>query len=305
MGLTPEQLTAFDEQGFLLIEDALKDEDLDPVIAEYEAYVGELARALYAGGRISRLYEDEPFERRLAKVCAEDEESYRASDAFIDIMHFRGKATFDFLRNERLVELMEGILGPAIICSPIQHVRAKLPADEARDLNSHIAPWHQDAQVHTEEADPHFILTVWLPLCDATSENGCLQIVPGVHKREIVYWSEGFGISEANMPEGEVLTLPMQKGSVLFLHKLTPHGSGPNRTDEIRWSLDLRYQKTGTPTGRSCYPDFTVCSQTHPDSVLRDHAEWDLRWREALTENAEKVGRKTRPEGPVRQEVVL
>ena len=236
-------------------------------------------------------------------MAEEDAETYHASDGFIDIMYFRGKATFDFLRNERLVRLIEGILGPEIICSPIQHVRAKLPSDLANGKNSHVAPWHQDAQVHTEEADPHFILTVWVPLCDATPENGCLQIIPRVHRREIVYWSEGFGISEENMPAGEVLTVPMKKGSVLLLDKLTPHGSGPNDTDRIRWSMDLRYQKAGTPTGRSCYPDFAVLSRSNPSSVLADHSEWDRLWREALEEYPQKVGRKTRPEGPASQKV--
>ena len=304
MELSAQQLEQFNRAGYVVVEDALRHEDLDPVIEEYDLYVAKKARALYAEGRIRQLYDDEPFERRLACMAEEDAETYHASDGFIDIMYFRGKATFDFLRNERLVRLIEGILGPEIICSPIQHVRAKLPSDLANGKNSHVAPWHQDAQVHTEEADPHFILTVWVPLCDATPENGCLQIIPRVHRREIVYWSEGFGISEENMPAGEVLTVPMKKGSVLLLDKLTPHGSGPNDTDRIRWSMDLRYQKAGTPTGRSCYPDFAVLSRSNLSSVLTDYSEWDRLWRESVEEEyPQKVGRKTRPEGPASQKV--
>jgi ectoine hydroxylase-related dioxygenase (phytanoyl-CoA dioxygenase family) len=301
--LSAPQLAQFDQDGYVVVEGCLRDEDLDPVIEEYDRYVGEKARTLHGEGRISQAYDAEPFERRLACMAAEDEETYRAADVFIDIMNFRGKATFDFLRNERLVQLIEGVLGPEIICSPIQHVRAKLPSDLARGRNSHVAPWHQDAQVHTEEADPHFILTVWIPLCDATPENGCLRIIPRVHRGETVYWSEGFGISEENMPEGEVLTVPMKKGSVLLLDKLTPHGSGPNATDGIRWSMDLRYQKAGTPTGRSCYPDFAVLSRADPSSVLTEFATWDRLWLEALEEYPQKVGRKTRPDGPAPQKV--
>ncbi|MFP6646532.1 MAG: hypothetical protein VCF24_23650, partial [Candidatus Latescibacterota bacterium] len=76
-----------------------------------------------------------------------------------------------------------GLVGPEIICSPIQHARAKLPEslldpsrvvdDEAADrlramIGENVAPWHQDAQVHLEVADPHPIVTVWIPLVDAT-----------------------------------------------------------------------------------------------------------------------------------------
>ena len=151
-----------------------------------------------------------------------------------------------------------------------------------------------------DDAESSFILTVWLPLCDATPENGCLQIIPGSHKTGIVYWSSGFGISEDNLPEGEVLTLPMKKGSVLFMPKLMPHRSMPNDTDGIRWSMDLRYQETGTPTGRSFYPDFVVRSRSNPVSVLTNHAEWCRLWMEALKDvpTDKRPARAHRPQHP-------
>ena len=112
-----------------------------------------------------------------------------------------------------------------------------------------------------EEADPSFILTVWLPLCDATPENDCLQLIPRQHLHDTVYWSEGFGISDENLPAVYVVTLPMKKGSVLLMHKLIPHRSTANTSYDIRWSLYLRYQRNGTPTGRSFYPDVVARSR--------------------------------------------
>jgi hypothetical protein len=50
--------------------------------------------------------------------------------------------------------------------------------------------------------------------------------------------------------------------------------------------MDLRYQKTGTPTGRPFHPDFVVRSRTDPDSVLTDWAEWDRLWAAALEKAA-------------------
>jgi hypothetical protein len=55
----------------------------------------------------------------------------------------------------------------------------------------------------------------------------------------------------------------------------------------MRWSFDLRYQKTGTPTGRPCYPDFIARSRANPHSVLTDHQHWSNQWIEAL--EAEKL----------------
>ena len=310
MHLTQQQLTHFEEEGYVVVRDALTYADLNPVIEEYNQDTDRRARQLHAQGKLSQLYENEDFERRLASITAETTDIYED----VDIMHFRGENSFHFLCNDNLIDPIESIVGPEIICSPIQHTRAKLPnnltyrgnqadgEEKFEDyLSENVAPWHQDAQVHLEEADPCFILTVWLPLCDATLENGCLHIIPRIHKRDTVYWGQGFGITAENLPDEEgVLPLPMNKGDVLLMHKLTPHCSTPNNTDHIRWSMDLRYQATGTPTGRSFWPDFPVRSRANPSSVLTDYEEWRRQWLEALEQTPadKRPGRKERPDIP-------
>lgn len=329
MSLTRDQFQHFVDEGYVIVEGALTGDDLDPVIAGIESFVDERARALHREGRITDLHENEPFERRLALITRENTAIYDD----IDIMHMRAEAAFRFLGNDRMLDLVESLVGPEITCSPIQHLRAKLPEDlnslpghgngggdgsgggNGRDgdkenalaapdddlaarIRENVAPWHQDAQVHLEDADPVFILTVWLPLCDTDEENGCLQIIPRVHHNRTVYWSEGFGIEEGRLPEGEVLSLPMRKGDVLLMHKLIPHRSIPNRSGTIRWSLDLRYQQTGLPTGRSFYPNFIVRSRRHPEFVLSDYATWNRGWEEALKVTAQRPPRKNKPTEP-------
>jgi hypothetical protein len=281
MKLSQQQIDFFNREGFLVAENALKDSDLNPLIQEYEAYIDRRARELLAAGKISQLYTNQPFEKRLACICRENSEIYGE----LDIMHFRGRALFDFLRNDHLMDVVESLVGPEITCNPIQHVRAKLPSGlSPTGGDTHVAAWHQDVAVMREEADPYFVLTVWLPLCEATPENGCLQIIPRVNGRGLLH-RQASTLTPSEMPEGEVITLPMQKGNVLLMHKETPHRSTPNSTDTIRWSMDLRYQKTGTPTGRSFYPDFVTRSRANPDSVLVDHAEWGRLWLEALEQS--------------------
>ena len=283
MQLTPEQVAQFAEDGYLLLRGALTAADLDPIIAEYEEYIGFRAEELLAAGHISALYADEPFDRRLISICREDDAIYRE----LDIMHLRGRASFEFLHNDRLLDIVESLVGPEITCSPIQHTRAKLPAGVTPSgSDPHVAPWHQDAGVTWEEADPHFILTVWLPLCAATPENGCLQILPRAHRNGLVqhHIKQGLGtvIIDEEMPQTESLTLPMDKGDVLLMDKQTPHRSTPNNADTVRWSMDLRYQETGTPTGRPFHPDFVARSRSNPASELRVYDEWCRRWVESL-----------------------
>jgi hypothetical protein len=73
----------------------------------------------------------------------------------------------------------------------------------------------------------------------------------------------------------------MRAGSALLLHQRTIHSSLENTTpDQVRISLDLRYQPTGQPTGRPAFPGFVARSAAQPDTVLRDPAAWAALWME-------------------------
>jgi len=84
----------------------------------------------------------------------------------------------------------------------------------------------------------------------------------------------------------EPVPLPVRKGGMILMHKETPHRSTPNRSDTVRWSMDLRYQNTGTPTGRPFHPAFVVRSRSDPASVLTDHAAWCRMWEADLASAA-------------------
>lgn len=286
MKLTQNQIDQFQAEGYLVVKHALATNDLTPVLDEYAAYIDQRARELYAAGKLTQLYVDAPFEQRLARICRENSEIYPE----LDIMHRRGVAAFAFLHNPALLDLVADLVGPEITCSPIQHIRPKLPAGlTPRGSDPHVVHWHQDAGVTWAEADPYFILTVWLPLTPATVENGCLRLMPGVHQQGLLQHRTKRGLGTAIVPEAlphtKVVTLPLEPGSVLFMHKYTPHCSTRNNTDGVRWSMDIRYQQTGTPTGRPFHPAFVVRSMANPEAVLTDHAVWAQMWEEALAQS--------------------
>ena len=77
----------------------------------------------------------------------------------------------------------------------------------------------------------------------------------------------------------------MRKGDVALFNAYTPHRGTLNTTFEgpnaVRWSLDLRYQKAGTPTGRPHWPAFVVQS-ADAAREQRGFEEWRARWDEGL-----------------------
>lgn len=121
-----------------------------------------------------------------------------------------------------MLDLIEGIVGHEISSNPVEHVRLKLPQpvrsrtaaikDSSASLTGR-ALWHQDTGVLLPEADESRILTVWIPLTSATVENGCLQVVPGSHRGDIVTHCPGDGllaIPEKYVPLDAALPLPME-----------------------------------------------------------------------------------------------
>jgi len=137
MKLNDEQIAQFATDGYLLLRGALADADLDPIIAEYQEYIGRRAEGLLAEGKISDLYADEPFDRRLVSICREDREIYKE----LDIMYFRGRASFEFLVNDNLLDMVEALVGPEItrpildqaeeiLLTEAEFIKANLPAYE-------------------------------------------------------------------------------------------------------------------------------------------------------------------------------
>ena len=285
MKLSESQVQAFQDDGCLVAENVVTDADTAPVIAEYEAWIDRRAQALLAEGKITDTAAGQPFGQRFATLYAQSQ----AIEDGMDIMAMRGPAMFAFLRNPNLLDAVESLIGPEITCNPIHHVRAKPPAAfSGTAAGFYNVPWHQDAGVTWEEADDSDIVTCWMALVDATVENGCMEVMPRVPSFLEHQAEGGTTIRPDLLPKIAPKAVPVHKGGFVFMHRWTPHRSTPNFSSAVRWSLDLRYQKTGTPTGRPFHPEFVARSRAHPKTELHDYTEWCRLWTHAL-ENAGEV----------------
>lgn len=282
MSLTQAQIDHYHAKGYVIVKGVLNDSDFAPIERAYDVLINQKAQELLEAGHIRSTHAGKPFSHRLAAIAAElsDEafEDLRGFTGALDIMRARVQPMFEFFFNPKLLSAVASIVGPEITLSPIQHIRPYLPV---RSDKQHMqVPWHQDQGVTKEEADISEILTVWIPLVDVTPETGCLQVLPEVvplglleHQRE-----GGTMIKPEKMPDRQPVECPMQRGDLLFMSAYTPHRGQANRTDKVRWSMDLRFQKTGTPTGRPFWPAFILQSKTDPTSVQNDFDQWCIRW---------------------------
>lgn len=311
-GMTKEQLEHFEHYGFVTAEQVIDpDGVIDPVMEEYAGVLDVLADELYADGKISSRYDDLEFGDRVTQIYEESDEVYNGYFDFSlpqggikeDTPFWAGPAVFDALTAPGLLDAVESFIGPEIYSNPVQHVRIKVPEDRApRDevgrVKFGVTPWHQDAGVVNPDADESDILTVWFPLMDADEENGCLQVVPGSHRSDLMTHCpgmkssspSGLQIPESEFEVGKAQAVPLKKGDVLFMTKFTVHSSLPNNSDRIRWSFDLRYNPIGQSTGRTNFPGFVARSRSNPDSELHDPVVWNEMWtveRDSLAKGEE------------------
>jgi phytanoyl-CoA hydroxylase len=289
-----EQLAA---EGYVVVDDVLDPRlDFAPLVDEYNAALGDIAVGLLEQGSVRSTYAELPFVDRLIQVCCESGQNFPQAFDFSlpqkgitsDTPIHVGPAVFRILTNARLLDLVEDIVGPEIYSNPVQHIRMKLPARAvASGLQNSLVtsvPWHQDNGVIMPEADDATILTVWMPVNAATIGNGCLQVIPRSHLAGLEPHCPGkstVAIPDRFLSAERATPLPMNPGSVLLMHQRTIHSSLENQTDDqVRISLDLRYQPVGQATGRPAFAHagFVARSQAHPDRVLRDPAIWAHNW---------------------------
>jgi hypothetical protein len=288
----------FNAQGYLVVEDVLDPkEDLDPVIAEYEAVLDGLTERWVREGKIKATYRELPFAKRFAQVLREAGPEAKMMSFFDISLPFSGVTedtpihlgpkVFGLLSNPKLLDVVEQFVGGEIYSNPIQHTRIKPPErDVPEELrgNSLLSrtDWHQDRGVHLPEADDTQMLTVWLPITDATEENGCLCAIPGSHQEGLVTHCNTKGLFIPDeLLDGKPRALPIRRGGMLLFHHLTKHASLHNDSDGIRWSFDLRYHPIGQPTGRPAFPGFIARSRQNPASALTNWQDWGDLWRNA------------------------
>jgi ectoine hydroxylase-related dioxygenase (phytanoyl-CoA dioxygenase family) len=275
----------FDVNGYAVVEDVISADGLRALREELDGVLRGIERDL---GEPS----EEPFAARLVRHYRLGRRFYREFDICLprepfpaDIPIHLGDGAFAALTSPSLLDVIEELIGPEIMASPVQHVRIKPPERIVDDPTAGSllvsTGWHQDAGVVSVEADRSHVISAWIAISEATVENGCLEVIPGSHRyglKEHCVSDVGLEIPERLLP-GQGVAVPLSPGAAIVFHDRLIHGSLANVTaDGVRISLDLRYVRTGLPNGRDFYPSFVVRSSADTGSVVTDAAVWRAEW---------------------------
>lgn len=285
--LTPDEIARFRSDGYLVVENVLPSDILENVRTEYATLLDGLIKQWGMTNLV-----DASFGDKLLTAYQQGRDWFQPMDISLpgdrisaDTPMHLGPAVFDMITAPRLLDMVEDLIGPEITSNPIQHVRikppeAKLASDEIR---AHVGgtDWHQDRAVALEEADQTDIVTVWLAITDATVENGCLQVLPSETTLLPHCPQRQTSIADGYIDKSRARPVPVKAGGAVLFHPMTPHASLPNLSDGFRWSFDLRFNKTGQPTGRAHFPEFVARSKADPAAELHDWRKWRALWHDA------------------------
>ena len=264
--LTEAQVAQYEREGYLVLPHLLNDDDLAPARAAMMEKVSQIADQLYAEGLIRDKLEDRPFEARLADLFADltDEDFLRSGRSWRD----RLPGYYHLMANPKIIDAVESLIGSEIFSNPVYNVRPKVPRVAAGAV-----PWHQDKS-YWPDANANPVITVWIPLVDATLENGCLHIMPRTHKKRVLsYHNEthtGTGyteIDDKHLKTRQIDAVPIEAGGAILFNDRCVHMSTPNNSTKVRWSVDLRYQPTDQDPMPQHGAGFLARSIRHPERV--------------------------------------
>jgi ectoine hydroxylase-related dioxygenase (phytanoyl-CoA dioxygenase family) len=161
---------------------------------------------------------------------------------------------------------MKMLVGDEVLVHPKPIGRLIFPNCERLVVNA-----HQDYEFMG--GDPEFF-TVWIPLHDCPVELGPLRIVEGSHRfgiqkhqRENVYVPE---IPVDAITGDEWVSGYVNAGDALIFHSLTVHAASPNVSEQIRISVDCRFQDAR----RALNPSNLVFAGESGKSWGKTYANW-------------------------------
>jgi phytanoyl-CoA hydroxylase len=279
MGISEAQRADYERDGFLVIPDAIDAATRRALIEQATRLVDEFDHEaegsasifstneqtrtsdeyfLASGDKVSFFFEEEAFDDdgglRQAKALSINKIGHA--------LHDLDPVFTPFSHSAALGEVAHGIgMRDPLVLQSMYIFKQPNIGGEVTCHTDHTFLW----------TEPASVTGFWFALEDATTENGCMYAIPGGHrippKKRFARAPGGGTVMEVldpdDYPMDDLVPLEVPAGTLIVLHGLLPHLSGPNRSPRSRHAYTLHAIERD-----AAYPD---------DNWLRRDADLPLR----------------------------
>ncbi len=162
----------------------------------------------------------------------------------LDTPHFRDPRLFYFLLHNKVLDLVEPIIGPNIGLWSSHFI--------SKDAYSGRAtPWHEDSafwEGRLSEYDK--IVTVWLAIDPSNRSNGCMRVIPGTHNNGFSQYKDAdatrntFNSQITEVDESKAVYFELEPGECSLHDSRIIHGAEANTSPNRRCGYTMRYFAT-------------------------------------------------------------
>ena len=245
--LSPEQVSGFQENGYLITHNLFDAEETDILRAAADA--------------------DSSFKQHVHDL--EDGEGGKAQ---LVLWNEAGENLWGAVaRSERIVNIMEQLLD-----DEVYHYHSKMSIKQpniggAWSWHQDYGYWYRNGCLYPDMA------SALIALDPNTRENGCLQVLKGSHKMGCIdhgQYGDQTGADPVRVNEAtkvrELAYVELEPGDTLFLHSNLLHRSDKNASECKRWSLICCYNtKHNNPYKESHLPRYKPLEKL-PDSAIKE-----------------------------------
>ena len=231
--LTPDKISFYQENGFVVVEDFLNAEELEHWRNGVSEAIKE-RKGLKIPGKSVMLSESDGIN--------EDAEYFsKVFDQLLNLWQTNDKMR-DIMLDERIGKMAADLSGSDGI--RIWHDQALIK----RPWGNPTA-WHLDTPFWS--FSDRRAISIWVALDDATLQNGCMYFIPGSYKKTS-FAKTGIGKnmdiifeSYPQFKQTQSVATPIKAGSCTFHNGLTIHGAGANMTPGFRRAMTCAYMPAG------------------------------------------------------------
>jgi len=248
-GLSAASLAQFAEAGFLILRDIMSPETLAAVADDLQARLALRERAL--GIKVPSVGAAPDLDARMkalsSRLLALEAVAPEEQGILYEAMT-HAPSLHRCAAEPALLGVVRSLLSPTVA---VHHRLLLLMSMPERGW--HLSAWHQD---HFYNGGPTSTLTVWMPLHETGPAVGSLLLAGGSHRRGALphgehdhgYKTKWLSLSPEDVASfTDLVSVEAGPGDIVVFNSVLAHSARMNRSDRVRFTVNLRYQDLTEP----------------------------------------------------------